>query len=252
MTTNTAKRRMLEGKPAIGIEVGLGSPLAAEMISPLGFDFVLVDAQHGAWRDENTMNAFRSIGLGTAVPMTRVRGNDYGLIGRMLDIGAMGVIVPMVNSVEEAQAAAFAARYPPKGGRSGGAFGTGFLGPDYMTWANEEVYLGIQIETVQAVENAEAIMGVEGIDGCWIGPGDLSLSMGVKFGSEAHESAIMEVIEACRKTNKVPGIWTPDTSEAQRWIDRGCLFVTAGQDARWVLEGAHEQLRQLGRSPQGG
>ena len=177
MAVNTAKQRMLEGKPAIGAEVGLGSPLSAELISPLGFDYVLVDNQHGAWADQSSMHAFRSISLGTAVPMARVRRNDFGLIGRLLDMGCMGIVVPMVNNAEEAEAAVFATRYPPLGGRSIGPFGTGFLGDDYDDWANDQIFLAVQIETDDGARNAEEIMAVDGIDGCWIGPGDLSRYM---------------------------------------------------------------------------
>ena len=252
MAINTAKQRMLEGLPAVGVEVALGSPLAAELLSPMGFDFVLVDNQHGSWADDSTMHAFRSIGLGTAMPMARVRRNDFGLIGALLDRGALGVVVPMVNSVEEAEAAAYAVRYPPRGGRSGGPFGAGYHAPDYMSWANDEVFLAVQIESVRAAENAGEIMSVEGIDGCWIGPGDLGLSMGIDRntpeGKQAHESTILGIIEACKQAGKIPGIWTPDASGAKYWIDRGCLFVTAGADSAWVLEGAREALRSLGRS----
>ena len=135
MTINTAKRRMLDGNPAFGAEVSLGSALSAELIAPLGFDFILVDNQHGAWDDNGSMGAFRAIWMGGAMPMARVRRNEFGAIGRLLDRGAMGIVVPMVNTVEEAKAAADAVRYPPLGGRSGGAFGAGFLGGDYMQWA---------------------------------------------------------------------------------------------------------------------
>ena len=171
MAVNKAKQRMLEGKPAIGGEVGLGSPLSAELISPLGFDFVLVDNQHGLWADQSSMHAFRAISLGPAVPMARVRRNDFGLIGRLLDMGCMGIVVPMVNNAEEAEAAVFATRYPPLGGRSIGPFGTGFLGDDYDDWANDQIFLAVQIETDDGARNAEEIMAVDGIDGCWIGPG---------------------------------------------------------------------------------
>ena len=208
MTVNSAKRRMMEGKLAIGAEVGLGSPLSGELISPLGFDFVLVDTQHGSWADEGTMLAFRGIGLGSAVPMARVRRNDFGLIGRLLDMGAMGIVVPMVNNAEEAEATVFATRYPPRGGRSIGPFGTGFLGSDYDDWANDEIFLAVQIETAEGAKNAEEIMAVDGIDGCWIGPGDLSrfmrLDLSSPEGREAHTAAIRGVVEACRKTGKVP------------------------------------------------
>ena len=252
MGANAAKQLMLGGNAAIGAESGLGSPLAAEMLSPVGFDFIVVDNQNGGWADESTFHAFRSIGLGKAVPMARVRSNDFGAIGRLLDQGALGVIVPMVNSVEEAEAAAFAARYPPRGGRSGGEVGTGFHGTDYREWIDDEVFLAVQIETVQAVERAEQIMSVEGVDGCWIGPNDLGLSMGVDLttplGSEAHNSAILEVLEACRKTKKIPGIATWDPITAQRRIGEGFLFVTVGGDDGWMLGGAEESLRAMGRS----
>ena len=251
MTANSAKRRMIEGKPAIGAEVGLGSPLSGELVSPLGFDFVLVDTQHGSWADESAMLAFRGIGLGSAVPMARVRRNDYGLIGRLLDMGTMGVVVPMVNSAEEAEAAVFATRYPPLGGRSIGPLGTGYLGTDYVERANDEIFLAVQIETDVGAKNAEEIMAVDGIDGCWIGPGDLGrfmqLDLSTSEGRDAHTAAIRGIIEACRKTGKIPGIWTGSAQDAQRWIDEGCLFVTAGTDSGWVVDKARETLSQLGR-----
>ena len=174
MRANTVKQKLLRGEPSIGAEAGLGSVLSAEMLSRVGFDYVVVDMQHGAWTETSVMHAFRAIALGSALPMARVRSNDFGLIGRLLDIGAMGVIVPLVNSVEDAEKAVLAARYPPLGGRSGGNFGTGFLSDDpddYQERANEEIFLAVQIESAPAVESAEGIMAVEGIDGCWIGPG---------------------------------------------------------------------------------
>src|SRR5437762_12100620 len=108
---NTAKRKMLAGDPAIGVGIGLGSPLAAELLSRAGFDWVLVDNQHGPWDDDSTAIAFRYICFGSAMPMARVHQNDFYAIGRLLDRGAMGIVVPLVNSVDEACAAAAAVRY---------------------------------------------------------------------------------------------------------------------------------------------
>ena len=251
MAVNRAKQRMLEGKPAIGAEVGLGSTLAAELISPLGFDFVQVDNQHGVWADESSMHAFRAIALGSAVPMARVRRNDFALIGRLLDMGCMGIVVPMVNNVADAEAAAFATRYPPLGGRSIGPFGVGFLGDDYDDWANDQIFLAVQIETDEGARNAEEIMSVEGIDGCWIGPGDLSrymrLDLNTAEGREVHTATIRSIIAATRRAGKIPGISTASAEDAQRWIDEGCLFVTAGVDTVWVADKARETLRTLGR-----
>ncbi len=249
MIINTAQRRMLRGQAAIGASAGLGSTLSAEILSQAGFDFILVDNQHGAWDDKETMAAFRSIcaGIGGAVPMARVRQNDFGAIGRLLDAGALGIVVPMVHTVEQARAAVCAARYPPLGVRSAGPFGTGFLGADYPKWANEAVFLAIQIESQQAVENAEALLSVEGIDGCWIGPADLALSMGVDLatveGSAQHRAAILSVLEACRKTGKVPGI--ASSPDAREWLELGFRFVTAGGDFAYVLEGARRTLEAL-------
>lgn len=250
MRVNTAKRRMLEGKPAIGVEVGFGSSLAAEMLSLLDFDFVQVDNQHGAWNQESTMSAFRSICLGSAVPMARVQQNDFYAIGSLLDRGALGIIVPMVETIEEAKAAASAIRYPPRGARSSGYLGTQFHGSDYNNWINEEVFLAIQIESKLAVEHAEEIMAVDGIDGCWIGPGDLAKSMGIdlntKEGKKAHEAAILKVLVACQKTNKIPGIFA-DGGTAQHRLEQKFLFLVVSSDHEFVANGARQILQELGR-----
>ncbi len=248
MRINTAKRRMLEGKLAIGAEVQLGSPLAAEALSLSGFDFVQVDNQHGAWNQESTTSALRSICLGSAVPMVRVQQNDFYAIGGLLDRGALGIVVPMVETVEQAKAAALAVRYPPQGGRSWGAFGARFHGSDYGEWIDEEVFLAIQIESKLAVDHVEDIMAVDGVDGCWIGPFDLAKSMGVDLstseGKKAHESAILKVLAACHKTNKIPGIWACSGAAKSR-IEQGFLFVVAGDDYEFVFDGANKLLQEL-------
>ena len=250
MYTNKAKQKMLGGEPAIGAEVGLGAILSVESISPLGFDFVLVDNQHGYWSEESSMAAFRMIHLGGAVPMARVGKNDFAAIGRLLDMGCMGIVVPMVNTVEEAEQAVFAARYPPKGGRSIGPFGTEFLGENYDEWADREIFLAVQIETGQGAVNAKDIMGVDGIDGCWIGPGDLSrymrLDLTTDDGRKVHQETINKVIRDSLDVGKIPGISTPSADQANHWVDEGCLFVTAGSDSEWVVDKGNEVLRELG------
>jgi len=236
MTQNPAKARMLRGEAAIGVSVGLGSPYAAEILSRSGFDFVLVDLQHGAWDDNLAALAFRSIALGAAVPMARVTGNDFYAIGRLLDRGALGIIVPMVNTAQEAQDAAFAVRYPPRGGRSWSPTLAMFHGTDYAQRIDDEVFLAIQIETVQAVENAEAILSTEGVDGLWLGPNDLARSMGVPFGSPEHEQMILHVLEVCKRVGKIPGIAADNN--LRHWMDHGFLFVTATSDAALIIDNA--------------
>jgi 4-hydroxy-2-oxoheptanedioate aldolase len=250
MRTNTAKRRMLAGEPAIGVTLALGSPLAGEMLSHSGFDYVMVDAQHGPWDDANALAAFHSICLGPAVPMARVQQNDFYVIGRLLDRGALGIIVPMVNSAAEARAAAQAVRYPPRGSRSWAPYLTGYGVAGYDTWINDEVLLAVQIETAEAAAHVEEIMAVEGVDACWIGPVDLAKTMGVDVntpeGAQAHEAAILRVLAACRKTHKIPGISAD--AEYRRWLAHGFLFVTVASDAGLMLGGARELLRTVGRA----
>jgi 4-hydroxy-2-oxoheptanedioate aldolase len=245
---NTAKRKMIQGEPAVGVSCGMGSPLIAEMLSHAGFDFVLVDLQHGAWTDETVAHAFRAINLGDSIPMARVAANDYGAIGRLLDRGALGIVVPMVNSSEEARAAAFAVRYPPRGGRSSGG-NPPHYGAHYDKWINDEVFLAVQIETVQAVEHAEAILGVDGVDGCWIGPSDLAKSMGVDrstpAGAQAHREMIMRVVAACKKTGKIAGI--SGDLDISFWLEHGLQFVTASYDGGLLLEGARQVFNILNK-----
>jgi|SRR5438132_559569 len=244
---NLAKQKMLRGEPAIGAACGLGAPLAAEMLSRAGFDFILVDNQHGAWTDETSTDGLRYICLGSAVPMVRVRWNDFSAIGQLLDRGALGLVVPMVNSTEEARAAAFAARYPPRGGRSSGGALTLHFGSDYDQWVNDQLFLAVQIESVQAVEHAEEILGVDGIDGCWIGPADLARSMGVDrsttAGAQAHREMILRVAEACRKTGKIAGI--SGDVDLRFWVQNGFRFITASWDGGLLLEGAKQVFNFL-------
>jgi 4-hydroxy-2-oxoheptanedioate aldolase len=164
----------------------------------------------------------------------------------------------MVNSPDEARAAAFAMRYPPQGGRSFAGSLAVHYGPDYGDWANQEVFLAVQIETAQAAQRVEEILAVEGVDGCWIGPMDLARSMGVTPGVPAHEDAIQRVLDASHKTGKIPGIYTPNAVAARHRIEQGFRFVTAADDGGLIANGAQEVLRQsrpagpAETSPQGG
>jgi 4-hydroxy-2-oxoheptanedioate aldolase len=246
---NTVKQKMLSGQPAVGIVLDMGSPTLAGIVARCCFDFVLVDYQHGDWDDATALAAFRAISLGAAIPVARVRQNDFYAIGRALDRGALGIVVPMVNSADEARAAALAMRYPPFGGRSYAGCLAIHYGPDYDTWADREVFLAVQIETAKAAEHAEAIMAVEGVDGCWIGPMDLARSMGVAPGTQAHQDAILRVLAACRATGKIPGIYCPNAANARDRIEQGFQFVTAADDGGLIAAGAQEVLRQLARTP---
>ena len=134
MKVNAVKQRLAAGQPVVGINAALGSSEAAGFLARAGFDLILVDNQHGNWDDTTSLQAFQRITLEGCTPFTRVRKNDFYAIGRMLDRGALGVVVPFVNSVEDAQAAAFAMRYPPRGGRSYGFTLAEYHGAGYGEW----------------------------------------------------------------------------------------------------------------------
>jgi 4-hydroxy-2-oxoheptanedioate aldolase len=246
---NTAKTKMAAGQPAFGYALELGSPIAAELIAGTGVDFVMVDTQHGSFDPASTVQSLLAIAAGAAVPMARVARNDYTLIGRLLDDGALGIVVPMVDTAAEAWAAAEACRFPPCGARSWGWGRAGRYGDDYGEWVNEQVFVAVQIEGAEAVRNAEAILATPGVDGCWIGPSDLALSLGLHprdaAGDERHERAISEVLAACHSTGKIPGFASYTPKDAQLRAEQGFLFLTAGCDLEILLAGARTGVAQL-------
>jgi len=248
MKINTAKQKMLKGEPALGYSAKLGSPVAAEFLSLSGVDFVSLDIQHGAWGPDSIIQGIIAICAGPALPFARVAYNSYTLIGQLLDAGVLGIVVPMVDTVDEAKAVAAACRYPPEGERS---FGWGHAlahGDDYAEWINEQLFVAVQIESVQAVENAEAILAVPGIDACMVGPADLALSMGFPPREAAnhpeHARALESVVQACHNTGKIPGIdigGAPDTVVER--IEQGYRFIPMGNDAKFVTNGAAAGLK---------
>jgi 4-hydroxy-2-oxoheptanedioate aldolase len=249
MRVNTAKQTMLEGKPAFGYSLGLVSPLAAEIIGNCGIDFVLLDRQHASWGDDSTVAALTALNAGSATPMARVLHNDFSLIGRLLDDGMMGIVVPMVNNAADAQAAASACRFPPIGARSWGWGRARAYGDDYSDWIDEQIFLAVQLETKEAVENAEAILATPGVDGCWVGPSDLSLSLGFHpremDNREEHARALEKVIQACRNTGTLPGIAGRGIQDGIHRAQQGFQFITAGSDIGFLLAGAASGLEAL-------
>ena len=249
MFKNSMKQKMLAGQQVIGAELGLGCPVIGEIFSLAGYDFVQVDCQHGIWDDEEAFRAFHHILLGNATPSVRVPYNDYGDIGRMLDRGAQSIIVPMVNSREEAQEAVRSTRYPQLGARSkGGGAGCLTYGNDYAEVANNEILLMVQIETKEAVAQAEAILSVEGVDGCMIGPGDMALSYDWNLKSEGdkkkHRDAILHVKSVAESCGKLPGIAT-GVQGAQEYLKDGFLFVLCMSDGYHLKSGATEIYNSL-------
>ncbi len=250
MRTNTAKQKMLQGKPAFGYSAGLGSPIAVEALAATGPDFLMLDNQHGSWGPDSTIMALMAINASNATPMARVAKNDYGLIGRLLDEGCLGIVVPMVHTVDDAKAAANAVRFPPQGGRSWGWGRALRYGDDYGLKVNDEVFLAIQIESIQSVDNAEAILSLPGVDGFWLGPADLAFSMGIHPSKAAeddrHARAVEKALQAARNTGKIPGFAGNSPEQAVKLAQQGFQFLTSGSDAGFMLGGARAGIKTLG------
>jgi 4-hydroxy-2-oxoheptanedioate aldolase len=247
---NSAKAKMAAGQPAFGYALELGSPIAAELMATTGVDFIMIDTQHGSFGPDSTISALMAITAGgAATPMARVAFNDYTRIGRLLDEGALGIVVPMVHTAEAARAAADACRFPPLGTRSWGWGRAGRSGDDYGDAVNAQIFVAVQIESAEAAANAEAILATPGVDGCWIGPGDLALSLGLHprdaQGDERHEQAIARVLDACRNTGKIPGFAAYTPEEARLRAAQGFLFLTAGSDVEILLTGARAGVDAL-------
>jgi len=249
---NTALQKMRAGKPAFGFALAFGSPLAAEALANTGPDFILIDGQHGSFglSGDVMIQTFMALSAGKAVPMARVARNDFTLMGKLLDEGALGVVVPMVHTAADAKAAADACRFPPGGCRSWGWGRASAYGVDYPDWIDEQIFVAVQIESAQAVENAEAILATAGVDGCWVGPSDLALSMGIHprnmFQDERHARMLERVLLACRNTGKAPGFACGSPEQAADFAGRGWQFLTAGSDVNFMLESARRGIKTLG------
>ena len=247
MKLNAAKLKMLRGEPTIGYSAKLGSHVAAEFLGNSGVDFVMLDGQHGSWGQDSFIQGVTAVCATPAMPFARVLYNYFPLIGRLLDAGVLGIIAPLVNTVQDAQSFAKACRFPPIGERSWGSARALAYGDDYMDTIGEQLFVAVQLETVQAIENAEAIMAVPGIDGCMIGPADLACSMGFHPREapkrEEHVRALERVIQACRNTGKIPGIDTGASESVVKRIEQGFIFIPMGSDVKILRAGAAAEVQ---------
>jgi 4-hydroxy-2-oxoheptanedioate aldolase len=245
ITTNPVTDKLRSGKPSVGTWLSLCSPVAAESMAHVGWDWLVVDVEHSPVGFDTMVNCFRAIQLGGAAPMARVPWNDTIWIQRTLDAGALGLVVPMVNSAEDARQVVSNMKYATRGQRSfGGSRVAPYLESDYRTWADEHLAVIVMIETIQAVEQAEAILGVDGVVGCFIGPNDLALSMGLRPqdigpGTE-HESAMMAVLAAAKKTGKAAGKHCFSASEVTMRIGQGFQYLALVSDAAFMTKAAQE------------
>ena len=253
--TNPVVVKLRSGEPSVGAWLSLCSPVAAEAMAHVGWDWLVVDVEHSHVGFDTMVNCFRAIQLGGAAPMARVPWNDTIWIQRTLDAGALGLVVPMVNTAEDAKQVVSNMRYATKGQRSfGGSRVAPYIDGDYRAWADDNLAIIVMIETAQAVENAEAILSVEGVVSCFIGPSDLALSLGVRDQGPGtkHEAAIMEVLAAAKKTGKAAGKHCRNSAEVTLRIGQGFQFLALSSDAALMRKGAREEFSAVDFSGSGG
>jgi 2-keto-3-deoxy-L-rhamnonate aldolase RhmA len=249
---NKLKRALLERRPTTGAWIQIGHPVSAEILARSGFDWVCVDLEHGIVDLESAAGLFRAVELHGSVPVARLPKNDPVWIHRMLDAGAQGLIVPMVNSEQEAEAAVREAKYPPRGARGYGysranAYGEVFSSA--IREANEEIAMIMQIEHRDAIANLEGIIGVPDVDGLFIGPMDLSGSFGKPGDLECPEmrEALRRYLSVCERHKKSAGlhIVRPDADNVRKAITDGYTLIALGLDTVFLAEGAARSLEEI-------
>jgi 2-keto-3-deoxy-L-rhamnonate aldolase RhmA len=244
---NRVKQLLKEGKPALGTWVTIGHPEVAEILSRQGFDWMLFDTEHSPLSIETIETLIQAMGASETVPLIRVAWNDPVMIKRALDIGSYGVVIPWVNSREDAVNAVKACRYPPEGIRGVGprrAADYGERAIEYFERADKELLVVVQIETQKSIDSAEEIFSVPGIDAFLIGPADLSASLGI-FGQWNHprlEEAIQRVVRAAREAGIACGIVPLDLEDAKKRLKEGFQFISLGGDITYLIAGAQEAI----------
>ena len=253
MRKNTVREKLKAGEPSVGSWLTLPDPVAARLMAGVGFDWLTVEMEHTAIDISTAAQCFTAITDRGCIPLTRIPWNTGENIKRALDNGAWGVIIPMVCSRSEAESAVEGTRYHPLGNRSvGGQIHAASFDTDPATYyanANEEVLLTVMIEHIRGVEAADEILSVPGIDTVFIGPNDLSNSMGLKptFASADKNviQAIAHVRETAKKHGVAPGIHVPDAAEALRRIEEGFQFIAIASEAGFMLAKAAEYAAAL-------
>lgn len=243
MNKNAFKQRLRCGESMTGVWLSLASPYVAELVATAGFDWLLLDGEHAPNDLTSLLAQLQAIAPYASAPVVRPPHGDTVLIKQYLDVGVQNLLIPMVETAEQAAEVVAATRYPPEGIRGVGsvlarASRWGQV-EDYLNRADEEICLILQLESPLALANLEAIAAVEGVDGLFIGPADLSAAMGYR-GNPRHpevRAAINDAIARIQVAGKSAGIITFDETEARGYLAAGCGFVGVGVDALVLAEG---------------
>lgn len=243
---NRLKQILQNGKPAIGSWLGSSDPYCVEMMAGLGFDWLIIDMEHIPLSQETLRNMLMACKGSESSVIVRVSLNSRDYIQAALDLGAQGVMVPMVNSGDDAERAVQFSRYPPLGRRGLGPMRAAQYGKNdanYRRSANDETLLFVQIETPEAVKNAEKILTVKGVDGLFIGNGDLANFMNNgKPGSSAVQKVIHDLIELASRMSVPIGLPTWSPAECNGYVQQGAQLLTIGSDLRFAANAATAEL----------
>jgi 4-hydroxy-2-oxoheptanedioate aldolase len=248
---NKIKQAWAEGKAVVNGWLAIPSGFAAEVMAQCGFDAVTVDMQHGVQDYQSMVQCFQGMQAQPVLPMVRVPWNEPGIIGKVLDAGAYGLICPMINSVAEAQALVSYAMYPPRGARSNGPIRAGIYGAStgYQKTANDDIIVLAMIETKQAVESLEGILDVPGLTGVYIGPSDLGFSYGLIPILDREEPEILaiykKVVDECAKRGLYAGIHCGTPEYALKAIAMGFRLVTVANDSALIATGARAAVNTV-------
>ena len=245
---NTFKHNLQQGKLQLGMWLGLANSYTAELLACTGYDFLLIDGEHAPNDVRSVLPQLQAIAPYNSAPVVRPNYNDPVLLKMYLDIGAQSFLIPMIQNKEQAIAALRATRYPPEGIRGvGSALARASRWNNvegYLHKANEEICVLVQVETKEAVDNLDEILSVEGVDGVFIGPADLSADMGY-MGNPNHEQVVKTIEECVKKiktAGKAPGILMANEQMAKHYIELGALFVAIGVDTTLLSTAAKSLL----------
>lgn len=246
------KTRWAAGEATLGAWCMMPSAMSAEALSKVGFDWVLIDMQHGCMDYETALSMIRAIDLTYAVPIVRVPWNDPGIIGRVLDAGALGVVVPMIQSAADARRAVDACLYPPAGSRSFGPVRVGLRdGPGYFATANSKVAVIPMIETTQALTEVEEIAGTPGVDALFVGPFDLSIALGLppgdNDGEPVFDAAIARITAAARRAGVATAVLS-NAKVAPTRLKQGFQMVSVATDINALMMTARADLETVQRT----
>jgi len=249
---NRLKRDLAAGKVCLGATITINSPAVAEIMSHIGLDWIWFETEHSSLTLDNVLTMLQATNGADVSTVIRVPWNDKTMIKRALDLGPDGIIVPLVNTREEAEAAVRAMKYPPLGERGGGlgrAQCYGLHMGEYMETANNEVTTILMIEHIQAVENIDEILKVKGVDSVMVGALDLSGSMGMlgQTGDPKVEGAIQKVLASCKKAKVPCGIITVAPEQANERIKQGFTNIIMGIDVLFLHSAARGALAQIAK-----